>query len=341
MLSGPPVSGTYYIYSFDGRLLAEYNILGHLVRDYIYFGGQLVAEYRQDIQNFYYSASDQINSTRIVTDSAGTVVYSAAHEPYGEIQKTWGVSTYDPELKFSGKPRDAESELDYFGARYYDRAQYRFISVDPVTTVGAAVYDPQSWNLYSYCGNNPLVYVDSTGLYKTPVHYGLTYSLAIQAHFTPAEARIIASANNDVDSGFLSSFHLRSSLQESMESNYLHFPNSAQLASARMGAMNASNLAELGFYLHTIQDSYSHSGSIPVTIFTPVGPIEIQVPVNKITHSLLTAMAALGACYDPDDPMANPSNYAKMRSETFYALLFWRANYIRFSNDVIFQTPCF
>jgi len=340
LLSGVPAGGAFYIYSFDGRLLAEYNILGGCVRDYVYFGGQLIAEYQTTGEDLYYYTSDQINSTRIVTDSTGTVVYSAAHNPYGGIQKTW-TNTFDPALKFSGKEHDEESDLDYFGARYYDRTQYRFISVDPVTTVGAAVYDPQSWNLYSYCGNNPLVYVDSTGLYKTPVHYGLTYSLAIQAHFTPAEARIIASANNDVDSGFLSSFHLRSSLQESMESNYLHFPNSAQLASARMGAMNASNLAELGFYLHTIQDSYSHSGSIPVTIFTPVGPIEIQVPVNKITHSLLTAMAAMGACNDPDDPMTNPSNYAKMRSETFYALLFWRANYIRFSNDVIFQTPCF
>ena len=163
MLSGPPVSGTYYIYSFDGRLLAEYNILGHLVRDYIYFGGQLVAEYRQDIQNFYYYASDQINSTRIVTDSAGTVVYSAAHEPYGEIQKTWGVSTYDPELKFSGKPRDAESELDYFGARYYDRAQYRFLSVDPVIPAGKAVANPQRWNLYAYCLGNPVKYLDPDG----------------------------------------------------------------------------------------------------------------------------------------------------------------------------------
>jgi len=44
----------------------------------------------------------------MVTDETGTVVYSAAHDPYGGIQKT-GVSTYEPALKFSGKERDAES----------------------------------------------------------------------------------------------------------------------------------------------------------------------------------------------------------------------------------------
>jgi RHS repeat-associated protein len=162
MTAGPFPSGTYYIYSFDGRLLAEYNILGHLVRDYIYFGGQLVAEYRQDIQNFYYYASDQINSTRIVTDSAGTVVYSAAHNPYGGIQKTW-VNSYDPSLKFSGKQHDEESELDYFGARYYDRSLYRFLSVDPIIPALAALKDPQRWNLYGYCRGDPINYLDPDG----------------------------------------------------------------------------------------------------------------------------------------------------------------------------------
>ena len=114
MMSGVPVTGTFYVYAFDGRFLAEYDVLGQLVREYIYFGGQLVAEYRNQESRLLYYASDQINSTRIVTDNTGTVVYSAVHEPYGGVQKTW-VSDYDPSLKFSGKERDAESDLDYFG----------------------------------------------------------------------------------------------------------------------------------------------------------------------------------------------------------------------------------
>ncbi len=73
-----------------------------------------------------------------MTDSTGNVVYSAAHEPYGGIQQTW-VTSFDPELKFSGKPHDAESGLDYFGARYYDRAQYRFISVEQLIGRGIAL----------------------------------------------------------------------------------------------------------------------------------------------------------------------------------------------------------
>lgn len=162
MAAALPV-GTYYIYAFDGRLLAEYNALGSCTRDYIYMANRLIAEYRPLEGRYYYYTSDQINSTRIVTDDVGTVVYAAAHDPYGGEQLTW-TNTYNPSLKFSGKERDVESGLDYFGARYYDRAQYRFISADPILSGGAAISDPQSLNLYAYCRNNPIKYLDPDGL---------------------------------------------------------------------------------------------------------------------------------------------------------------------------------
>jgi RHS repeat-associated protein len=90
------------------------------------------------------------------------VVYAAAHDPWGGIQQTW-VSAYDPALKFSGKERDTESGLDYFGARYYDHSLYRFLSVDPVIPKNQAMYLPKRWNLYQYCRNNPISYIDSGG----------------------------------------------------------------------------------------------------------------------------------------------------------------------------------
>lgn len=144
-----PAGGSFYIYSFDGRLLAEYNLYGDCVRDYIYMGGRLVAEYRPSTLQYYYYMSDQINSTRMVTDDSGAVVYSAAYDPYGGVQQTW-LNSFDPTLKFSGKERDGESGLDYFGARYYDRSQYRFISPDPTKNVVACCLNPQAWHYYSY-----------------------------------------------------------------------------------------------------------------------------------------------------------------------------------------------
>jgi RHS repeat-associated protein len=69
--------------------------------------------------------------------------------------------------KFTGKERDAESGLDYFGARYFASNMGRYMSPDwsaqeePVPY--AKLTDPQSLNLYSYVLNNPLTRRDPDG----------------------------------------------------------------------------------------------------------------------------------------------------------------------------------
>jgi RHS repeat-associated protein len=67
--------------------------------------------------------------------------------------------------KFTGKERDAETGLDYFGARYYSGALGRFTSPDPLYIEARRLADPQQLNLYAYVRNNPLKLVDPTGMY--------------------------------------------------------------------------------------------------------------------------------------------------------------------------------
>jgi RHS repeat-associated protein len=132
------------------------------VKNYIYAGNRLIAEYQPVTGQYYYFMSDQINSTRIVTNGSGNVEYSEAYGPYGGIQKTWD-TTYNPKQKFSGKEREGYADIDYFGARYYNNTQHRFLSVDPVINKEKALTNPQYWNLYAYCGNNPITYLDPDG----------------------------------------------------------------------------------------------------------------------------------------------------------------------------------
>ncbi|MDH7575817.1 MAG: RHS repeat-associated core domain-containing protein [Candidatus Saccharicenans sp.] len=131
-----------------------------------------MAEYQPASGKYYYYTTDQINSTRVVTDDEGNVVYSAVHDPYGGLQQTW-VNTFNPGWKFSGHEQDPESSLYYFGARYYDSTLYRFLCPDPAFNVSLMKSDMQHWNLYSYCRDNPLNFIDFTGLYSFTVHVNI------------------------------------------------------------------------------------------------------------------------------------------------------------------------
>ncbi len=74
----------------------------------------------------------------------------------------------------TGKERDTESGLDYFGSRYYASSMGRFSSPDPSGLVYADQSNPQSFNLYSYVGNNPLKFIDPLGLYSCDPHHSST-----------------------------------------------------------------------------------------------------------------------------------------------------------------------
>ncbi len=78
--------------------------------------------------------------------------------PYGEVIDP---PTTQESVLFTGKPRDNESSVDYFGFRFLNNL--RWTSPDPLES-SSNLGDPQSWNKYSYVGNNPLVLVDRTGL---------------------------------------------------------------------------------------------------------------------------------------------------------------------------------
>jgi RHS repeat-associated protein len=80
--------------------------------------------------------------------------------PYGDALSSIGT---DP-IHFTGKERDTESGLDYFGARYIASTTGRFMVPDPTNLTDARLLNPaNTMNKYVCGGNNPLKYVDPDG----------------------------------------------------------------------------------------------------------------------------------------------------------------------------------
>jgi RHS repeat-associated protein len=100
------------------------------------------------------------------------------------------------DAEFTGKERDAETGLDYFGARYFSSAQGRFTSPDK-PFADQHVANPQSWNLYSYARNNPLRYIDDDGEAVIETLVYRTYDVHGK---TAEEARANALANSGIRS---------------------------------------------------------------------------------------------------------------------------------------------
>jgi len=81
--------------------------------------------------------------------------------PFGGV--ITNVDIGDDRYQFTGKERDSESNLDNFGARYDSSNMGWFMTPDPLMA-SAKVWDPQTWNRYSYARNNPLMLIDPTGM---------------------------------------------------------------------------------------------------------------------------------------------------------------------------------
>jgi len=129
--------------------------------------GMLIATYDTTGSGLHFYLNDSLGSRRVQTDPAGFPEQSCQNLPFGDQLYCTGSLTSPTEHHFTGKERDTESGLDYFGARYMASTMGRWISPDysddPDPVPYADLGDPQSLNLYGYVGNNPLSQTDDDG----------------------------------------------------------------------------------------------------------------------------------------------------------------------------------
>lgn len=111
----------------------------------------------------YYYFEDHLGTSRVMVQAGqNTACYEADFYPFGGERLITNACSQN--YKFTGKERDSETGNDYFGARFYASNLGRFLSPDPLLNSGQP-WAPQSWNRYSYTVNNPLRYIDPTGLF--------------------------------------------------------------------------------------------------------------------------------------------------------------------------------
>jgi RHS repeat-associated protein len=167
-------TGTLYWYMTPG-IVGESDLSGNLTDEYVFFDGERVA--RKSTNGVFYYFSDHLKTASVVTDALGNIKSESDFYPWGgELQFVNNDSNH---YRFTGKERDSEPGLDYFGARHYSNGLGRWVSADwsatPIPVPYADFYDPQTLNLYQFVGGNPASKADPDG------HDGATATLKLVA----------------------------------------------------------------------------------------------------------------------------------------------------------------
>jgi len=118
------------------------------------------------VTQIYYIYTDQLNTPRLITDTANTPVWRNdqadpfnAGAPYDDPGNTGQHFVFN--LRFPGQYYDQETGLAYNYFRDYDATTGRYVQSDPIGLMGGI-------NTYTYVGGDPVSYADPLGLSPLP-----------------------------------------------------------------------------------------------------------------------------------------------------------------------------
>jgi len=148
-------------YNQKDQLLFKDNTSDNTQDDYILLGTHPVVHIKTQAgqTQVNYLHDNLLGSALVSTDEKAKAQWTERYKPYGDEMDA-NTGRENPHVGYTGKPHDSDTDLSYYGARYYDPAIGRFISPDPMMVNPA---NPITFNRYAYASDNPYKYVDPNG----------------------------------------------------------------------------------------------------------------------------------------------------------------------------------
>ncbi len=156
------VNGVDTEFTYAGTTLVSQKT-GNEIINFAYTAGGAPYGFTYNGTNYFYLLNLQGDIIGIY-DSNGDVVVKYAYDSWGQLMSITGtladtIGVKNP-LRYRGYYYDTETKLYYLQSRYYDPETCHFISMDSYFVAGDYI---NGMNMYAYCLNNPVMYVDPTG----------------------------------------------------------------------------------------------------------------------------------------------------------------------------------
>ena len=159
---------TYYEVDENNNVVKQYELVNDVetnVIEFVYDSNNTPLYFTYNNATYYYEKNLQGDIVAIL-DANGNTVVEYAYNIWGELVSITGamadtIGVINP-LRYRGYYYDTETNLYYLQSRYYSPDLMRFISQDDVK-LSNAQGEPLGSNLYAYCLNNPINYIDIQG----------------------------------------------------------------------------------------------------------------------------------------------------------------------------------
>ena len=159
-----------YLYDVNGNLVKE---SGKGVEYYYDGSGVIGMKYNERV---YFYRKDIFGNITEIIDSNGEIVVRYRYDGWGnhvvlnpdgsKNESDTFIGNINP-FRYRGYYYDVETGLYYLKTRYYDPEVGRFITIDDISYLAPDTIN--GLNLYAYCGNNPILYVDYNGNFPVPI----------------------------------------------------------------------------------------------------------------------------------------------------------------------------
>ena len=191
---------TTTLYFYDGnKLITKYRSETDRI-DFLYDVNGMLYGFINNKTDKYYYVRDVLQNILCIVDNAGNLIVKYDYNVYGELENITGSNTQlalrNP-FRWKGYYHDSETDWFYCQSRYYVPEWCRWLTPDKVDYLESD--NINGVNLYCYCRNNLVMYVDPSGHIAISLGVLMLIGAVVGAIVGAGTSAVMQAASNNLD----------------------------------------------------------------------------------------------------------------------------------------------